>query len=157
MCISAFAVIEEKGKVLVGVPKRNVRWGSEWGPAWAHYSREDYRDVFRQWRLPSGYLREGEHPDSCIRRIMRDQLGVEKFGASRARVFSYASPSDWYPGNYHWDIVFVYDVALGQRVALKPWWKALRFVGRQELRNAQFGWNDDLMKDLNLVQAEHGQ
>jgi ADP-ribose pyrophosphatase YjhB (NUDIX family) len=98
MCISVFAIAEENHKVLVGIPKRNKRWGSGWVPAWASYSKEDYGDVFRQWRLPSGYLREGEHPDVCVRRVIRDQVGVEKFDLSPARVFSYSTPSDWYPG-----------------------------------------------------------
>ena len=151
MCMSVFAIAEQNHKVLVGIPKRNKRWESEWVPAWASYSKEDYGDGFRQWRLPSGYLREGEHPDACVRRIVRDQVGVEKFDVSPARIFSYATPSDWYPGNDHWDIVFVYGVKLHQPVSVRPWWKELRFLSRTELGNARFGWNDDLMKDLKLV------
>lgn len=151
MCISGFAIIRAGRKVLVGIPKKDRRWGSEWIPAWVHHSEKDYGDVFRQWRLPSGYLREGEHPDSCVRRVINDQLGVDRFDMAPARVFSYATPSDWYPGNHHWDIVFVYEASLRQEVSIQPWWKELRFVGRTELERARFGWNDDLMKDLGLA------
>ena len=60
--MSAFAVVREGDRVLVGRPERHERWKAEWIPAWRSYPREDYDDVFRQWRLPSGYLREGNTP-----------------------------------------------------------------------------------------------
>jgi ADP-ribose pyrophosphatase YjhB (NUDIX family) len=151
MCISVFAIVRESDKVLVGLPERHERWSSEWIPAWRSYPKEDYDDVFRQWRLPSGYLREGEHPDACVNRVMCEQVGLEKFDVAPARVLSYTSPSDWYPGKDHWDLVFAYDVSLRQSIKRVPWWKELRFMGRAELESARFGWNEDLMRDLKLV------
>ena len=156
MCISVFALIRESDRVLVGLPERHERWLSEWIPAWRSYPKEDYDDVFRQWRLPSGYLCEGEHPDVCMNRVMREQVGAEKFDAAPAHVLSYTSPSDWYPGNEHWDIVFVYEISLRQPVKRAPWWKELQFMGRTELKDARFGWNDDLMMDLGLVDPQDG-
>jgi ADP-ribose pyrophosphatase YjhB (NUDIX family) len=156
MCMSAFAVVREGDKVLIGLPQRHQRWSSEWIPAWRSYPKEDYDDVFRQWRLPSGYLREGEHPDACMNRVMREQVGVERFDVSAARILSYTSPSDWYPGNDHWDLVFAYDVSLHQSITQAPWWRELRFMGRTEMRDGRFGWNDDLMRDLGLVDPPKG-
>jgi ADP-ribose pyrophosphatase YjhB (NUDIX family) len=151
MCISAFAVVKEGDACLLGVPRGRRNWIAEWVPAWGAYSKEDLKDAFKQWRLPSGYLREGEHPDDCLRRVVREQLGVRSFKASRPRVFSYSAPSDWYPGNEHWDLVFVYKVKLQGTPKTLPWWRELRFVGRLERGRADFGWNEDMMRDLGLM------
>lgn len=152
MCISVFAVVKKGDSVLIGWPRRMGRWFSEWVPAWNAYAKEDLEKVFRQWRLPSGYLREGEHPDECVRRVMRDQIGAGKFDVSAPRVFSYAEPSDWYPGHRHWDIVFVYDVNLGEPVKELPWWGELRFVKKSDIQRLDFGWNGDFMVDLGIVE-----
>ncbi len=151
MCLSVFAVAKHRGKCLLGVPNRDDRWMTEWIPAWRSYSKEDHEDVFNQRRLPSGYLREGEHPDDCLRRVVREQIGVREFTASPPKVLSYATPSEWYPGNEHWDIVFAYDVKLHQPVKVLPWWSKLGFMGKAELADAKFGWNDDLMRDLGII------
>lgn len=150
MCISAFAVVKRGSKVLAGVPKSNERWMSEWISGWIMYSREELAEIFQQTILPSTYLLEGEHPDDALRRIMHDQLGLTRYQVSDLRIFSYDSPSDWYPGNNHWDLAFVYDVKTRQSIKKLPWWSDIKFVGRKELRNAKFGWNDDLMRDLKL-------
>src|SRR5439155_11949617 len=99
---------------------------------------------------PSTYLLEGEHPDKAMRRVMRDQLGLRTFTVSTPRVFSYTWPSDWYPGNDHWDLAFVYPVKISEPIKNLPWWKELRFVDREQLGRTNFGWNDDLMKDLKI-------
>lgn len=151
MCISVFAVIERGGKVLMGVPRGEKRWTQEWITGWASYTKEDRSEALREWRLPSCYLREGEHPDDAVLRVMRDQLGLTTFDLSSARVMSYATPSDWYPGNEHWDLVFVYNAKVRGEVARPSWWSQLRFLGRSELRGLDLGWNDDLMRDLQLV------
>jgi ADP-ribose pyrophosphatase YjhB (NUDIX family) len=104
-----------------------------------------------QWRLPSAYLQEGEHPEDTVRRVLRDQLGLRKFVISPPRVFSYTWPSDWYPGNNHWDLAFVYPVKVSESIKELPWWKELTFVGKGQLEDADFGWNDDLMKDLGIA------
>ena len=88
---------------------------------------------------------------------MREQVGLERFDVTGARVLSYTSPSDWYPGNEHWDLVFVYDVTPRQPIRSAPWWKELQFMGRAELKDARFGWNDDLMVDLKLVDPPDGE
>ncbi len=153
MCISVFAVVKKGEAYLIGRPRRVERWFSEWLPAWNAYAKKDLEDVFKQWRLPSGYLREGEHPDECLRRVIRDQIGVKEFKVSAPRVFSYTAPSDWYPGHRHWDIVFAYDVTLDEEPSDLPWWRELRFVERSDLQRLNFGWNDDFMADLGIVEG----
>jgi hypothetical protein len=151
MCISVFAIVRRDGKLLMGVPNRRKKWISEWVPNWGIYSKEDLDAEFKRWRLPAGYLLEGEHPDQALGRVMKDQLRVDGFKATSSRVLSYAAPSDWYPGNVHWDLVFVYDVGIRGPIKKLPWWRELKFRGRTELRDADFGWNDDFMRDLGLV------
>lgn len=36
-------------------------------------------------------------------------------------------------------------------VRRRSWWKDIRFLGAAELRDCDFGWNDDFMRDLGLV------
>ena len=151
MCISVFAVARKRGSCLLGLPKPHDRWIHEWVPAWGSYPKNDLEDAFKQQRLPSAYLREGEHPDDCLSRIVREQLGVNRFTASPPRVLSYSWPSEWYPGSEHWDLVFAYEVKLQQPLKELPWWSELSFKGRAQLRGAKFGWNDDLMRDLGVT------
>jgi len=158
MCISVFAVVRRTGKkgVLLGLPKQDEKWANEWISAWKTYSEKDLAEAYKTWRLPSSYLREGEHPEEAVRRIMEDQLGIGDYSLSRRRgprVFSYNSISDWYPGNNHWDLAFVYDVKARGK-ALKEgqtpkWWQELEFVKKKkDFLIKDYGWNDDFMRDL---------
>ncbi len=151
MCISVFAVVKRGGKVLAGVPKWSARWTSEWISSLLSYPQEERREAERQTRLPSTYIYEGEHPDDALKRIMHDQLGVKKFSASAPKILSYNSPSDWYPGNDHWDLVFAYQVGISQEPRKRPLWKELDFLDKRELRKRDFGWNNDFVRDLGIV------
>jgi hypothetical protein len=151
MCISVFAVLKQGRNVLVGIPKPHKRWTAEWVSGWLMYSKEELNEIYKQTRLPSSYLFEGEHPDQALRRVMLDQLGIEKFSVSASQIMSYYSPSDWYPRNFHWDLIFVYEVGTSVSPRRLPWWRELVFLDRQELRKRDLGWNEDMMKDLKLV------
>jgi hypothetical protein len=151
MCISVFAVVRKSGKVLVGVSKRSSRWATEWLSSISKYTGKDLEEEWSATRLPATYIFEGEHPDDALRRVMRDQLGVNKFSSSGPRVFSYTAPSDWYPGNKHWDLAFAYEVTTAQNPRDHPHWKELLFLGKGELRKRNFGWNKDFIRDLGLI------
>jgi len=151
MCISAFAVLKRGEKVLVGVPKRNRRWLSEWLSSLRMYSKEEFDEVYNQTRLPSTYLFEAEHPEKALGRVMRNQLGIRKYSVSAPQIMSYNSPSDWYPGNFHWDLAFVYRVRTSASPKKLPWWQELAFLDKREMRKRDFGWNNDFVKDLGLV------
>ncbi len=80
MCLSTFALVRrarQKG-VLFGIPKPNKRWLSDWMVSWHNYSSEELSKIYDEWRLPSSYLLEGEHPIDSIRRIMGRQLGIRE-------------------------------------------------------------------------------
>lgn len=155
MCISVFALVKSKKKkgVLLGLPKPDERWINEWISSWKNYTDKDLAEAYKQWRLPSTYLREGEHPETALRRIMEDQLGIGDYSLAKKgpQVFSYTAPSDWYPGNNHWDLAFVYDVRVrGKSLKDMPrWWQELDFVRKKkDLLSKDYGWNDDFMRDL---------
>jgi hypothetical protein len=154
MCISVFAVLRSKGGLLVGVSKGNRRWASEWLPSITKNTGKELEKELAVWRLPSAYIREGEHPDDALKRVLRGQLRLSKFEYSSPRVFSYAEPSDWYPGNKHWDLAFAYEVKTTQTPRRDPNWKELLFLGAGELRRRSFGWNNDFV--LEVAGGERG-
>lgn len=153
MCISAFAVMRRGDKVVLGQPSLEHfdRWTDAWVSGWLMYSKQEVAALHDHWRLPSSYLLEGEHPDDALRRIMRDQLGVRGYTASSPSVFSATWPSDWYPGQRHWDLAFVYEVRAALPRRVPPWWRTLAWADPRGLPRRAFGWNDDLMEALGLL------
>jgi ADP-ribose pyrophosphatase YjhB (NUDIX family) len=157
MCISVFAVVKRQGKkgVLFGLPRPDNRWPTDWLTSWRSYSEKELSKSYQEWRLPSVYLAEGEHPDEALRRIMKEQIGIANFEMPKGgpRIYSYSAPSDWYPGNNHWDLVFVYDIKVRPKDVkdVPRWWQELGFMKKKEIRGKNFGWNEDLMRDLELL------
>jgi hypothetical protein len=163
MCISVFGVVRRQGKkgVLLGLPKPDNRWASEWISAWKNYEEKELAESYRQWRLPSTYLMEGENPDDAIRRIMTDQLEIDGYSLSKngPKFYSYNTPSEWYPGNNHWDLALVYEVKIKSKYQpaknIPKWWQELYFVKKKkDFRDREYGWNDDFMRDLGLVAGQ---
>jgi hypothetical protein len=151
MCISVFALLRDDGGLLVGVSETGGKWDSEWLPS----NRKDTDEPDQEpvlWRLPSAYLIEGEHPEDALKRVVQGQLGVRAFQHSNPRVLSYSEPSSWYPGNRHWDLAFAYEVTASQEPRKRPHWKELLFLDVKELRERNFGWNDDFVRKV----AERG-
>ncbi|MDA4129050.1 MAG: hypothetical protein OK422_06325 [Thaumarchaeota archaeon] len=152
MCISVFAIVKRGTKFLVGTPEPHHNWREKWLFSWMAYSSEELEEAYREKRLPSTYLLEGEDPADALKRIMRDQLHMPSYKASGPRVRSYTSPSDWFPGNKHWDLVLVYEVATNGKVKPLPWWKELAFEERSKLRSEDFGWNSDFVVDFGVAE-----
>jgi ADP-ribose pyrophosphatase YjhB (NUDIX family) len=57
-----------------------------------------------KWVFPSAIINFGEDPESAMKRIVREQLGVESKNIRLLDVQSY--------GDKHWDICFVYDLSI---------------------------------------------
>jgi hypothetical protein len=151
MCISVFAIVRKGPKVLLGKPRLGPRWLHEWMPPWEVYPKEELMADLERPRLPCTYLYEGEHPDAALGRILADQLGMRQFKAEPPRVHSYLAPSDWYPGEAHWDLAFAYDVRAELPARRPHHWLELGWVDPKGLRAADFGWNADFVRDLGLV------
>jgi ADP-ribose pyrophosphatase YjhB (NUDIX family) len=150
MCLSVFAIImNSRRQVLIGIPKKESRWQEDW----LYSKTKENSEIFEQWRPPSCYLREGEHPEDALARVMRDELGAKEYQFEpNPKIVSYYSPSDWYPGQSHWDLAFVYRIKVGEgfQPSMK-WWRQLEFCKLENLKEKDFGWNIDLMHDLQLT------
>lgn len=150
-CISVFAVLRKGRKVLVGTPAPHARWTDDWIPQFRIYPKEDLEQAWRTPRLPGAYLREGEHPDAALECVVKEQLGMRRFKASKPAISSWTTPSDWYPGSQHWDLVFTYNVQGALPRAHGPWWSALEWHDPAKLKAEDFGWNSDHMRALKLA------
>lgn len=152
MCITTVAVIRRNHKVLLGHATPHPRWRREWLPTFLAYSPSELEEAYAELRLPGAYLREGEHPDRALSRVMHDQLRVMKYKALAPKVFSWYSLSvDWYPGKRHWDLLFAYKIKTQPPSKTPPWWQDLGWADPDTLHARDFGWNRELMQQLGLV------
>jgi len=151
--MSVFAVVTRGSKVLIGTPRPHRAWKTKWLFSWAFYSDKELHEAYKERRLPSSYLLEGEDPKQGLRRVMTEQLGVADFAASGPRVLSYVEPSSWYPGHKHWDLAFVYTVRFEGPLRRLPWWSDLEFVDRRVIDASRFGWNSDFVRDIGVARA----
>jgi ADP-ribose pyrophosphatase YjhB (NUDIX family) len=138
-CMSVFAVIESDRHVLLVKPREHPRWRGEWAPNWRLYDSEMLAAEFDRWRFPSSYIREGEHPNETLRRIMEDQLDRKDYSIVSSNLHSFWSPSRRYPGRMHWDYCFVYRVTSPALPRVHPWLSAARFVDTHSLNADSFG------------------
>lgn len=154
ICITVVAVIRRGRKVLLGHVTAHRRWMMEWMTTFQVYSPKELEEAYSELRLPCAYLREGEHPDNALGRIMKDQLRVKRYTNAGPKVFSwYSLSTEWYPGKRHWDLLFAYVVKAQIPAKTPPWWSDLGWVDTKRLRAADFGWNRELMQSLELVKC----
>ncbi len=57
-----------------------------------------------KWTFPASIINFGEHPESAVKRIVRDQLGADPKNVRLLEIQSY--------GDKHWDMCFIYEVSL---------------------------------------------
>ncbi len=85
MHISSFAIVKQGNKLLL-----------------AKRIRPEF--TANKWTLPSALISFGEHPESAMKRIIKEQLGAEPRNTKLVDVQSY--------GDKHWDMCFVYEVSI---------------------------------------------
>ena len=137
-CISAFAIMKKRGKVLAIKPRAHVRWEEEWAPNWRVYDAAGLKAELEKWRLPSTYMKEGEGPEQALSRIMLDQLGVKVYSVRLSSLQNFYEPSRRYPGKMHWDYCFVFNVSTHEEVKESPWLSNPRYVKASD-QNMEFG------------------
>lgn len=110
-CLSVFVLVERDGGLLVGRMAPDDRWEQAWQPNMVHYEGDRYDALFDGLRLPSTYLREGEHPADAAARVWTDQLGLPGTpDLGSPGILSEAAPSRRAPEANHWDVAFLYAV-----------------------------------------------
>jgi ADP-ribose pyrophosphatase YjhB (NUDIX family) len=85
MHISSFA-IAKKGKELLLVKKIRPEFSAG------------------KWVFPSAIINFGEHPESAVKRIVKEQIGAEPKNVKLLDIQSY--------GDKHWDLCFIYQVSI---------------------------------------------
>ncbi len=138
ICLSAFVVAHRGRTVLLGRPRAGPAWPQKGG-----YPEAQARELEEEgaWLLPATHLLIEESPDHAALRIARDFAGLP--GIPRfVMVQSHLRPARlWNPkwkGN-HWDICFVYDLAIRGLPKPMPWWAEFRFVAPDALRSLKVG------------------
>jgi ADP-ribose pyrophosphatase YjhB (NUDIX family) len=95
------------------------------------------------WFLPDDYLDHLEHPDDAARRILRDQVGIDRVDVRLAEIESF--------GNGAWHLVFHYfaevdraEATHGENVAAAEWFPLGDLPLAEEV--AHHGWGLDVLE-----------
>ncbi|HVL88493.1 MAG TPA: hypothetical protein VM681_10900 [Candidatus Thermoplasmatota archaeon] len=151
-CISVFAVARRGPRLLAGLPDlAHPRWEREWLPNVRAYAKEDREEYAETLQVPCTYLREHEHPDDALARVLRAQVGARSYEATALEIVSASAQSTWYPGERHWDLAFVYLVDANAPAKPPRWWHELSWMDTRKLRASDFGWNGDMLVDLGVL------
>lgn len=90
------------------------------------------------WRLPGESLRQGEHPEACARRVLKDELGMEPDVVSLADVESLDNES--------WRVIFHYRCDADRRPEPAPSIREVRFFQLEHLPQMAYGsWVRDVV------------
>lgn len=98
-----------------------------------------------KWVFPSAIINFGEHPESAVKRIVREQIGADTKNVGLLQVQSY--------GDKHWDICFVYDVPIVGIGKLSPDIERAEYFRRESLPPE---FRSDHMEVLQSLE-EHGR
>ena len=129
MCISAFVILEQRGKphhILLGKVSRAAPWDHL-----AALDSERVEKLSTGWMLPSSHLILFESPQEAAQRIVREQIRVTDQELSRPFAFAEA-----YGPNNHWDFHFIFR---GERDSVPPndVWTELKFLDVTTLRKGE--------------------
>jgi ADP-ribose pyrophosphatase YjhB (NUDIX family) len=150
-CLSAFLLINEEGlrnRVLMG--KLNPE------ADWTHIGALDRSRVLAHssgWMLPSSHLIYKEAPQEAARRILLEQLGLERFELEGPTVISYVDKPKRYPElDDHWDLEFVFRGELAtEGVPRAAAWRELRFVDLDLTSKAEMARShEDILESMGL-------
>lgn len=141
LCLSAFVLLRKADKVYVVRPADDARWKDDWAPNLRIYAPDA---LARQWgllRFPAAYLREGEHPDAAVQRVLREQLRLDGARILQTRVHSFYGESRRFPGVPHWDLVFVAEAVTQEEPHPGRWvaegaWRAPATLKAEEFGSA---------------------
>jgi len=148
-CISVFLVLKGKGGILVGKMAKPEVWverfyvGEMFAPKYASSNK---------WLLPASHLEYGEKPDDAAMRVLTQQLGIGRGKLTFREVQSHLSQDPNDPEAAHWDICFVYEGTLKDKVVRPDWFSDLRFVNPKELSSEDFTrGHGDVLNEFRII------
>lgn len=148
-CISVFLVLKGKGGILVGKMAKPEVWverfyvGEMFAPKYASSNR---------WMLPASHLEFGEKPDDAAMRVLTQQVGVGHGKLTFREIQSHLSQDPNDPEAAHWDLCFVYEGTLKDKVERPDWFSDLKFVNPKELGSEDFTrGHGDVLKESGII------
>ena len=148
-CLSAFLVLKGKNGVLAGKMAKPEVWverffvGEAFAPKYASSGK---------WLLPASHLKYGEKPEDAAKRILTEQLGLSGVKLKFSQVQSHLSGDPNDPEGAHWDICFVYEGTLRDKVAKPEWFSELDYLKPTKLSADDFTrGHGDILKELGVI------
>jgi ADP-ribose pyrophosphatase YjhB (NUDIX family) len=144
MCLSAFLVLWKGNQhnVLLG----KVNPASDWVQLGA-LSKERAEKISDRWILPSSHLLLYESPHEAVRRISREQLGLNWSDVKSPELLVF---SEAYSVPTHWDIEFVFKGEL-ESLPRSAVWKELTFVDVSKAHDKDFARShQDILTEVGL-------
>lgn len=125
MCVSAFLLVEQDGKLLLGKYADDPRWEDLTG-----LDEDRWRAHGKGWTLPASQLRFGEEPRAAGRRIAEEVLGLPGLALSEPRVESdHYVPARFPELGMHYDLWLLFRATLppDARLERPAWYRELAF------------------------------
>ena len=141
-CISVFLIIRERDS-----PHRILMGRINPHADWAHIgalTRDRIEAHSGGWMLPSCHLIYGESPHDAARRIVREQLALDReLNLAAPKVYSEVYAPERHPAaKEHWDLQFLFEGELGtkelQGMKKPNAWRTLEFVDVGTLDKTEF-------------------
>ncbi len=150
-CISAFLVLKGNDGILVGKMAKREIWIEKF------YVGEMFASKYvssNKWVLPASHLEYGEKPDDAAMRVLSQEVGVREGKLTFRQAQSHLSQSPNDPEEAHWDICFVYEGRLKDKVERPEWFSELRFVEPSQLTSDDFTrGHGDVLREFGSLKA----
>jgi len=151
VCLSAFIVAKRGNSVLVCRPRGSNAWPEKGG-----YPKHLAAKLEQEgaWLLPATHLLIEESPNHAAQRITSQWAGLK--GQPRfVMVQSHTRRGSLWnrrAKRKHWDICFVYELAVHRIPSRKPWWSEIRFVPLSQMRSIKMGrGHKDVLSEAGYV------
>ncbi len=148
LCLSSFLLLSPENRpkeILVG----RIAGSADWSQIGALDPRR-VRLNAEGWMLPSCHLLYFESPDDAARRVLKEQLGLERLPLEGPAVYSEKySPRRQPEREEHWDLEFLYRGTVPPTWPRQhPAWAELRFIEPSLTPRAAFTRSHDEILEL---------
>jgi len=126
LCLSSFLLlVDNRGRVLMGHLNPKAPWDHI-----GALDAERARVHSKGWMLPSSHLMLFESPQEAARRILHEQLGMERVELSNPTVVAEVGTPRRFPSlSKHWDFEFIFRTKAPSRTLPRnEAWRELRYI-----------------------------